>query len=217
MKTILSLIIAMMMVSFANAQTVDYKNIYAKNEKLAKLAKEARSAKASKDAKKEAKRMEKEGWKPMPGKLPIARQLDMVYNKQYELDDQGRMKFIYGSAAATGSSIVSAQTAAVTAARNQIAGSMSTSVTALIDVKIENSEISTTEAATLHETAEKCKQIFSQNLGLTTAVLEVYRELPNGMAQVQVGVTYSSAEAMRIIRETVKKEMGNDIDSKLFD
>lgn len=216
MKTILSLIIAMMMVSFANAQEVDYKNIYAKNEKLAKLAKEARSAKASKDAKKEAKRMQKEGWKPMPGKLPIARQLELVYNRQYELDDQGRVKYIYGTASASGNSIGSAQRTADAQARSQIAASMGTSITALIDIKIDNKEISTTEAATLHETAEKCKQIFSQNLGQTTTVLEVYRELPNGNAQVQVGMIYSTAEAMRIIRETVKKEMGDDIDSKIF-
>lgn len=215
MKAFFSFAIAMIMASAATAQTVDYKNIYSQNAELTKLSKEARTEKATKDAKKEAKRMEKEGWKPMPGKLPIARQLDRVYNYQYELDEKGSVKYIYGTGTATANTVGAAQITANTQAREQIASNMGTSVTSLIDNAVKNQQISTSEAATLHETADKSKQIFSQNLGQSTPVLEIYRELPNGNAQVQVGTIYSNAEAQRVIRETMKKEMG-DVDSKIF-
>lgn len=215
MKKILSLVIAMMMISVANAQDVDYTDIYATNQKLAKLTQEARTKKATKDAKKEEKRLLKEGWKPMPGKLPIARQLDRVYNMTYELDANGCQAYIIGNAIAKGETVGVAQIAASTQAREQIASNLGVSITSLISRQVKNQEQSTT-AISVDEISEKSKQIFSQNLGKSNPVLELYRELPEGVKEYQISIVYSIKDSKDVIREKLKTEINADIDSLIF-
>ena len=53
----------------------------------AKQAKSVLKEKASKDARKEAKKMEKEGWKVSPGALPLEKQLDRAYMYALDIDE----------------------------------------------------------------------------------------------------------------------------------
>lgn len=205
MKTIFSLVIAMMISCNLSAQ--DYKQLYAQQKDLKKQTEKVLKAKATKDAQKEAKRLMKEGWEPMPGKLPIAKQLDRIYNMQVELDAEGMLKYIVGGGEATANTPAAAQMNATAVAVDAIASSMSVSITSLIDQKLQNEQITATEAATLHEAAEKSKMLYSQNIGQTLNVLEIQRTLDNGNTQVRITKAYSSKAAMKVIRDTVKGQM----------
>ena len=188
-----------------NLAAQDNKQAYKDQQKASKRTREVRMEKAGKDASKEAKKLTKEGWKPMPGKLPLDKQIDKALSMQVELDDEGDLKYIYAVSLATAGSTAAGQMAASAAAREQIASQMGVSLTALLDNRMETNQISVTEAETISEVAQKGKQIFSQDLGRTENILEAYRVLPNKNVEVMVGIAYSQSEARKQMAKAVKK------------
>ena len=64
----------------------DYKNL----KKQEKLMDKELQKKAIKSARKEAKALEKEGFKTPVGKLPLAKQIENAWEKQAELDMEGK-------------------------------------------------------------------------------------------------------------------------------
>lgn len=205
MKSLLIFIAAMSFCCSMTAQ--DYKHLFQEQKELNKITMKARKEKAGKDAKRTAKAMEKEGWKPMPGKLPLEKQYDRMYQHQYELDSTGKLKYIVGSSSVTANSTSAAQIAAAAVAREEIASNMGVSLTSLISERIQTQQISATEASTIHEIADNSKQIFTQNLGQTNTVLEMYRTLANGNVEVQIGIVYSIDEIRNTTRDALKKSM----------
>ncbi len=183
----------------------DYKHLYQEQKELNKVTLKARMAKAGKDAIKEAKKYEKQGWKPMPGKLPLSQQFDRAFNRQVELNEDGMLKYIYGVGMSTAASTAAAQMAASTAARENIASAMGVSLTTLIDDRKQQQQLSAIEASTLDEIAQKGKQIFTQDLGKTETVVEAYRVLDNNNFEVMIGISYSTHEAAKQMGEIVKK------------
>lgn len=55
-----------------------------------------------KEARKEAKKLEKEGFKTPVGKLPLAKQLETAWEKQAELDTEGNPYWYIASSRAVG-------------------------------------------------------------------------------------------------------------------
>lgn len=204
MRTLITAMIAFFVAINVSAQ--DYKHIYQEQKKLTKLTQNALKTKVSKLAAKEAKKMEKEGWQAMPGKLPIERQLDRLYNAQYELDEEGKLKYVVGTGIATASSFSAAQISSSSSAREQIASNMGASLTSLVDERIQSQQFTTVEAATIQEMSNRSKQIFSQNLSNTEVMMEVYRKLSNGNIEVQTSIMYNSKDIQKVVRESVKRE-----------
>ena len=141
----------------------------------------------------------------MPGKLPLAKQLDKAYSMQVELSESGENKYIYGIGMSTANSTAAAQMAAATAAREDIASTMGVSLTTLIDDRKQQNQLSALEASTIDEIAQKGKQVFCQDMGKTETVIEAYRVLPNNNFEVMIGITYSAAEARKQMSRTVKR------------
>jgi hypothetical protein len=197
--------IAAFMAMSCTVAAQDYKHLYQEQAELNKVTQKARQAKAGKDAEKMAKKLEKQGWMPLPGKLPLAKQFDRAYNMQVELNDDGRLKYIYGTGQSTANSTAAAQMAAATAAREEIASAMGVSLTALIDDRKQQNQLSAIEASTMDEIALKGKQIFSQDLGRMETVIEAYRVLNNNNMEVMIGIAYSTAEVSKQMSNTIKK------------
>lgn len=203
MKTFIT-IFTMMMIS-CSVVAQDYKHLYQEQKALNRVTQRARMEKAGKDAIREAKKYEKKGWKPMPGKLPLARQFDKAFNTQVELDEDGKLKYIYGVGVSTANSTAAAQMAAAVAAREDIASTMGVSLTTLIDDRKQQQQLSALEASTMDEIAQKGKQIFTQDLGKTETVIEAYRVLSNNNVEVMIGIAYSTSEAAKQMGKTIKK------------
>jgi hypothetical protein len=72
-KTMLFLVamVAIGMVQEANAQAQKFKLV-----------------KVSRDTKREVKKLEKEGWRNVPGDMPIGQQLNGAWAKEAEVDDE---------------------------------------------------------------------------------------------------------------------------------
>ena len=183
------------------------------NKEMQKDQKEIRKAvyqKSEKMALKEAKKLEKEGWKTMG--LPIAKQLDETWVKMYDREPNGYPRYIWAQEMATANTFAVAQSQADNVAKLRIASQISSSIAALTDVALANQEISAKEAASITKTVENAKVIVSQKLGRTFKTMEIYQELSNGNYRVRVTMLYDMKAAVAIAREVMLEELKKDSD-----
>lgn len=201
------LLCGIMMCNVANAQSKDdLKKIRKEREAITKLTSEELDNKVSKAARDEAAKLEKEGWKAAPGALPIERQLDRSYNMQYEYDDNLMPKYIMGQAMSVGSAYDGAKMQAMTLAKEQLAGQITTEVTALIESKVENNQLSDDEAQSLISAVSTAQQLISQSIGRVMPVLEIYRDKGKNK-EVSIQVAYRTDLIVKAAKEILRKEM----------
>lgn len=167
---------------------------------------------ARKDAKKERKRLEEEGYTIFPGDLPIERQLESQYLKRYEADENGLPKYMLASATSVAGTEIAATRQATEAAKNLLAGQISTQVNELIEQKVANEQVTRTEANTLTKMVSNSKNLISQNLGRVITTSKFYREIGNDNLEVSVTIAYSQELAEQAIRRTMQKQLEKESD-----
>ena len=178
-----------------------------------KAAKKQLDAKASKTALNEAKRLNKEGWKPAPGALPIEKQLDNSFLKQQEEDELGYPKFLMGEAMSIGENYDAAKMQALELSKQNLAGQIQTEVTALIESTVANKQLAKEEAVSITESVIASKNLISQKIGKTIVVTELYRELSNKNKEVLVRVAYN----MQMAKEAARQAIREDLEQKGLD
>lgn len=219
-KSLHLLMTAIMLFSFAticSAQEKSYKDFMKERKEMQKFTKDQANEKASKDARKAAKQLQKEGWKVAPGGLPMEKQLDRLYEMQYEIDlNTGFPRFIKGEAMSTGGNYDAAKMQAVNLAKIELAGNISTEVAALIDSRVENNQLNPEEAVSATESVMAAKSLIQQKIGRTIIALELYRDLQNKNKEVRVVVMYNSDMAKATAKDAIREEMNKKSD-KLAD
>lgn len=173
----------------------------------AKQAKTVLKEKASKDARKEAKKMEKEGWKVSPGALPLEKQLDRAYMYALDVDDDMNQLYLLGEGKSVAGNYDAARMQARELARLEIAGSISSEATSLIDNMVGNKQLENEDAASMTTMLSESKTIFSQKLGRTMVAVEAYRELPNKNREVLVRLAAKAADIKEIAKNAIREEM----------
>lgn len=161
--------------------------------------------KAPKDAVKEAKKLEKEGWKTMG--LPIAKQQEETWMRMADREPNGYPRYIWAQEMATANSFAAAQSQADNVAKLRIASHVSSSIAALTDVALANQEINAKEAASITKTVENAKVIVAQKLGRTFKTMEIYQELQNSNYRVRSTMFYDMKSAVTIAREVMMEEL----------
>lgn len=164
---------------------------------IMKSSKSELNAKASKAARKEAKRLKKEGWTTTPGTLPLEKQLDNSYQMQYEYDSDMYPKYIMGEAMSVGGNYDAAKMQALELAKQNLAGQIQTEVTTLIENTVANKQMDEGDAASITQSVLTSKNLISQSLGRSIAVVETYRTLPNKNKEVLVRIAYNSDMAKK--------------------
>ena len=177
---------------------------------LAKQSKAELNEKATKASRKESKRLTKEGWQSSPGALPLEKQLDRSYMMQYEFDENGYPKFVYGEAMSIGQNYDGAKMQALELAKLNLAGSIQQEVTALVENSVSNEQLSPEEANTVTKSVEAAKSLISQKIGRTVTVVEVYRTLKNGNKEVMVRISYNMAMAKNAAKAAMKQSLENE-------
>ena len=214
MKKVTKILGIILMVSIAfnlNAQTTKQEKQEIKAQQ--KQQKEVRSdlyKKSGKDAQKQAKKFKKEGWKTFG--LPIDKQLEEAWMKQYEKDASGYPRYIVASTQVVANSVSAAQMQAENLAKVRIAGAIQTNVASLVDMAVANQEISQKEAASITKAVENSKNIVSQKLGRVVKVLEIYRTKPNNNVEVRITMVYDMRAAMTLAQQIVLEELKNDLE-----
>lgn len=210
---LMAAILLLAFTSICSAQEKSYKEFMKERKEMQKFTKDQAKEKASKDARKAAKQLQKEGWKVAPGSLPMDKQLDRLYEMQYEIDlETGFPKFIKGEAMSTGGNYDAAKMQAVNLAKIELAGNISTEVGALIDSRVENNQLDPEEAVSATESVMAAKSLIQQKIGRTIMALEIYRDLKNKNKEVRVIVMYNSDMAKAAAKEAIREEMNKKSD-----
>lgn len=177
---------------------------------LAKETKAALNARASKDARKQAKALAKEGWQVSPGTLPLEKQLDRVYQMQYEFDDDMYPRYIMGDAQSVGENYDAAKFQAVELAKINLASQIESEVTGLIDTDLDNAQLSAEEAASVAKTVAALKGFLTQKIGRVLTPVECYRTLPNKNKEVRVMIAYDSKKALEQAKASIREQLASE-------
>lgn len=178
-------------------------------QNTSKDAEKSMKSKAYKEARKQAKSYGKEGYYVAPGALPLDKQLEEAWLKQYEEDEKGYPKYIVS----TGNSVAETQTAAKLQANEtaklELAGQISTNIAALIENSIANKQLNTEEAASVTKTVAASKNIIAQEIGRVIPLVEMYKKIDKNVeANVRLAYSYDLAmeTGKKVIREQLEKE-----------
>lgn len=162
--------------------------------------------KAVKEARQESKEYKKQGFFVSPGSLPMEKQLESAWMRQYEEDNKGFPLYIV----ATGNSIANTQTAAklqaTETAKLELAGTISTNVAAIIESSIANQQLSTEDASSITKTVAASKNIIAQELGRVITLFEIYKKIGTNV-ESNVKMAYNSEMAMEIGKKVIKKKL----------
>lgn len=140
----------------------------------------------SKEIKKEAKQMEKEGWKPLPLAKPIVEQLQQTANLSKERLSDHLPRYFIATGAAKAGNIDIAKTLATERAKQELAAQMNVEVSSLTDYYINNVQggAATSDASSTIETRVKTMQ----RVGRTITVMEICRDGGDGNTEVKVSI-----------------------------
>jgi hypothetical protein len=182
----------------------------ASNQKTQKELEREIKRSAPKRARKEAKILMKDDFKVPAGALPLDKQLEMAWEKQYEIDDRGFPKYIIGNGASIGTNYSAAKNQATNLAKVELAGLISSQIASLAENSVANQDLSQQEAASVVKTVEASKNIIAQELGRVLNILEVYRTLENKNVEVQVRLAYSSELATEVVRKKLVQKLEDE-------
>ena len=190
-----------------DAQEKASKKEFKDNQKYEKTLNKDLKQKAIKGARKEAKQLEKEGFKTLPGKLPIDKQLENSWQKQVEIDSDGNPYWYIASSRAVGGNQQAAAMQATSTAKVDLAGQIQTKVTQLIETKAANNDMGQEEAVSLTEVVGVSKSLISATLSRTIPLVEIYKTLPNKNVEMMVTLGYSMDAANKMAVKAIRDEL----------
>lgn len=139
--------------------------------------------------KKEVKKYEKDGWKTMPGALSLSDQLMRSRKVQLEEDDEGNLKWQIGTATSIGGIYDAARMQAMTLAKAELSGLITTNLTEKFVAASENQQMTLGQAESMAKAAMEAKAVsVDQRIGNPRVIFDAYRKLPNGNVEVTLRV-----------------------------
>jgi hypothetical protein len=171
-----------------------------------KEVKQTLNMKHPKEVRKQARNYEKQGYKEAVGALSIERQLTNAWMKEVETDEKGFPKYLFAGSTSVGETQIAAKLQATETAKLDLAGQIATSVAALIETNIANSQLNTEEAASVTKTVAASKSLISQQLGQVVPVVEMYRNIDKNM-EANVRLAYSKEMAIEQAKQVVRKSL----------
>jgi len=164
-----------------------------------------------KDAKKEAKALKKQGWQVLPGALPLERQLEDVYRKQYDRDELGQSKFIIGVAQPTAGSIDAGRLQAQSLCHVSIAQQCSAQLKGIVELAVANKQLTPEEAVTVSEVTAKSTELITARLGRTVPLMECWKKTDSGNVQMLVRMGYPTTRALEEAKEVVREQLEEEL------
>jgi hypothetical protein len=173
--------------------------------------------KAIKKAQQEAKRRRKEGWDVPPGSIPMEKIFEKAWEHELATDDDGNPKYIMATGSAVGGTKAAADQAAMTAARNELAGAIGAKVSELIETKRANDQIDQQTANTLDKTISNSKTLIQAELTGVKTAYKIYRNIDDKINRksniaVETKLFYDINEGLRIAQKVIRKQLENESD-----
>ena len=165
--------------------------------------------KITKDVKKEAKKYEKDHWKPFAGSMPVSQQLNNTFNKENDVDDKGVPKWIFAEGVSKGQTIAATDMQATELAKNNLVGLMASNIREVVETELSNNQISKEEAVSWTKTVSAVTNRVSKKLGQVFVPFKIYRENENNY-EVMLRVAYNVSSARAIFLEEMRTELGEE-------
>ena len=182
-------------------------NLQAADKKSEKKVKKEMKRKAHKAARKEARKYKRSGWYIAPGALPMDKQVEKSWQRQYQEDEDGYPLYLV----ATGNSVAETQSAAklqaMELAKLELAGVVQTNIVALIENSVANNQLSRDDAASVTKTVAASKNIIAQEIGRVVTFFEIYREVGDRNIESSVRIGYNSKMAHEVAKKAIKEQL----------
>lgn len=179
----------------------------AADKKSDKKVRKEMKRKAYKAARKEARRFRKDGWYVAPGALPMDKQVEKSWERQYEEDENGYPQYLV----ATGNSVAESQSAAklqaLELAKLELAGIVETNIVAIIENSVANNQLSREDAASVTKTVAASKNIIAQEIGRVITFFEIYREVGDANIEASVRIGYNTEIAYDTAKKAIKEQL----------
>ncbi|MDX2286931.1 MAG: hypothetical protein NW241_22395 [Bacteroidia bacterium] len=171
-------------------------------------------SRAVKEARQEARRLEKEGFMVFPGSLPLEKQLQNTWMRQYQENPDGSPKYLYSDGNGVGKTQTAAEMQAMEAAKLQLAGQISNDVLQIIEAKIANDQIDRESGNSLSKFVAGSKNYIAQNLSYIKPFFKVYRNVGKSDMEVVVKVFYSAEEAMEAVEKALQQKARAELETE---
>lgn len=171
-----------------------------------KAAERAMKSKAYKQARKDAKAYARAGYYVAPGALPMEKQLEEAWIRQFEKDEKGDPMYMVASGNSVAETQTAAKLAANEAAKLELAGQISTSIGALIEISIANQQLNIEEAASVTEVVAGAKSFIAQELGRVLPLVEMYKTIGKNV-EANVRLAYNYEIAFEVGKKVIRKKL----------
>lgn len=192
MKALFCSLILMFAVQVTMAQATD------------KQLKKDLKSKVEKDCRKTAKSLVKAGWKVMPGKLPLERQIQDSRYAELDQDKNGEKLYITATHQAIGGNYSAAKKIADDRAHMELAANISSTLSEMVKGKLSNTNYGEGDIELIDEFISANKNLVSISLQGIFPVLEIYREKDNNTYEVQVFVKINAADALKMAKKAYR-------------
>ena len=129
--------------------------------------------KITRDVKKEAKKYEKDSWKPFAGAMPINQQLNNTFNKENEVDEKNVPKWVFAEGESIAQTLAAADMQANELAKNSLVSLMSSNIRAVVETELSNNQISKEEAASWTKTISAVTNRVAKKLGQVSVPFKI--------------------------------------------
>ncbi len=184
-----------------------------------------RDLRSIKQADKEAKKRQKEGWYTSVGSIPMAKVFEQAWAYELELKEDGNPKYFMATGSSTSGTKAAADQAALTAARNELASTLSSKVSELIQTKRATDQIDQATANTLDKTVSNSKTLIQAELTGIKIAYKIYKDVEDKANKrknimVETKIFYNQEDAMRVAQKIIRKELekeSNELGEQLDD
>ncbi len=183
--------------------------VYAQQKNDKELKKELKE-RVDKECRKDAKALEKEGWKVMPGKLSIERQLQESRYAQLQENDKGEAYYIVGTHMAKGGNYTAAKKIADSRAMTEIAEKVSSQIGEIVKENIANHDYGEGDIEVIDKFVSSNKHLVNSRLTGAIPLLEMYRESGNGTYEVNVSIAVKAKDAIRAAKAMYVSELAKE-------
>lgn len=170
------------------------------------LKKELRE-RVNRDCKKEAKQLAREGWRVMPGKLPLERQIQEARYAELDTDAEGRRANFVGTHQAIGGNYSAAKQICDTRARVEIAQQVGSTIAQQVKDQMSSRNLGDGDLELVDQTLSASTTKVAASLPGATPVVEMFRELQDSKYEVRVVVTSPYQSTLK----AVKSGLVNDL------
>lgn len=176
-------------------------------------------ARATREARKEAKSLEKEGYGVHPGSLPMEKQLEASWMKQYELDENSVAVYYFADGNGVGKTQTAAELLAIETAKLKLAGQLTNEIKQIIQGKVATEQLDAETAESLTKVVSGSENVIIASLSNVRPAFKVHRRVGQNNVESMVKLYYSHEQAMiqaeKNLENKIRRNMEDEADELL--